>query len=348
MPGPCSVSVVLPVKRDTDAFRQALGALRAASPAADDVIIVTDGLVPAAADAARAAGFRLVVHEPAGGPAAARNTGARASDADVLLFVDADVAVSPTLIGRVHDAFGDANLAAVVGCYDDSPPETNFFSQYKNLLQRFVHLHARRQGSTFWGACGAVRRRVFLDAGGFDERFRLPSVEDIELGYRITRAGHRIEFRPELEITHLKRWTMTSLLASDIFRRAVPWTWLLMRESAVEANLNLGWGSRLAAVLAIALAISLAAAVVEPRALLAAALAAALLVVIDRELAAFFRARRGAWFASRAIAWHWVYYIYSAAAFGAATLSYPMVGKRRMARAGERAVPLPSAGRGAL
>ena len=176
-----SVSVILPVKCDNAAYRLALAALKAASPAADDVIVVTDGSLPTAADLARAHGFRVVERSTSGGPAAARNTGACASSSDLLLFIDADVAITPDLIGRVRAALADPAVAAVVGCYDDEAPETNFFSQYKNLLQRYVHLQARSEGATFWGACGAIRRQVFFDVRGFDERFRLPSVEDIDL-----------------------------------------------------------------------------------------------------------------------------------------------------------------------
>jgi hypothetical protein len=55
----------------------------------------------------------------------------------------------------------DHDLAAVIGSYDDEPFEPNFLSQYKNLLHHYVHQTANRDASTFWGACGAIRRESF-------------------------------------------------------------------------------------------------------------------------------------------------------------------------------------------
>ena len=65
-----------------------------------------------------------------------------------------------------------------------------FLSQYKNLVHHFYHHRGKREASTFWSGCGAVRKQAFLDAGGFDvERYTRPSIEDIELGYRLIKAG---------------------------------------------------------------------------------------------------------------------------------------------------------------
>ena len=325
-----SVSIIVPVGAATNAFRQALAAIHAATPAADEVLVAVDGPAPQAADLARQIAARVIQLPVSRGPAVARNAAARAATKDVLLFVDADVAISPGLVAQVKHAMADSSVDAVVGCYDENPPETNFCSQYKNLLQRFVHVHASREGSTFWGACGAVRREAFFAAGGFDERFLVPCVEDIDLGYRLKQRGCRIEFRPELEIKHLKRWTAASLLKSDIFRRAVPWTWLLMRESSMAPDLNLDYRSRIAAALALVLAASLVASWLWPIALVAGVAAAAALVVIDWQLATFFAKRRGVWFAARALAWHWMYYLYSTAAFVVAAALYPVAGRRQV------------------
>jgi GT2 family glycosyltransferase len=252
----------------------------------------------------------------------------------VLLFVDADVAVATDLIGRVRETFRDPAIAAAVGCYDARFPEGNFFSQYKHLLQRFVHLEARGDGSTFWGACGAMRREIFDRAGGFDERFRHPSVEDIELGYRVRAAGHRIVFRPELEVTHLKRWTLRSLLASDVWRRALPWTWLLLREGRVDSTLNVNVRSRVAAALAwVAAAAVVAGGVAFPWMLALGVAALLAIAALDRKLLRFFARHGGVLFAARAFLWHWVYYLYSSATLIMGIISYPIVGRQRVGAA---------------
>ena len=82
-------------------------------------------------------------------------------------------------------------------------------SQYRNLLHHFVHQEGNPEASTFWAGCGAVRRAAFDAVAGYDEaRFRRPSIEDIELGYRLRRAGYRIRLDRDLQCTHLKRWRL--------------------------------------------------------------------------------------------------------------------------------------------
>ena len=41
--------------------------------------------------------------------------------------------------------------------------------------------------------------------------------EDIELGYRLRRTGHRIRLCPDIQVTHLKKWTLGSVIYTDIF-----------------------------------------------------------------------------------------------------------------------------------
>jgi len=331
-----TLSAVLPVHADGPRYRQALAALAAVSPPFDEVVVVCDGPAPGADEAALKHGFRVVRREQSGGPAAARNDAARVAAGDVLFFVDSDVAVHPDVADRLRQAFEEPGRDAVVGVYDDRPPAANFFSRYKNLLQRFIHLAARSDGATFWGACGGIRRQALWAVGGFDERFDRPSVEDIDLGYRLTSAGSRIEFRKDLEVTHLKKWTFLSLLKSDIFRRAIPWTWLMMRESHVRRDLNLRYRHRVAGVMACALFAALPFVTVSDIAWPVAGISIVVLVNIDVALWRFFRANGGLFFATAGLLWHWVYYAYSTMAFGVGVLLYPIVGRRLVGDEGRR------------
>src|SRR4029079_757083 len=97
------------------------------------------------------------------------------------------VCVLESCAARVlSQAFAETSAGAVFGCYDDSPDASNFLSQYKNLVHRYYHVTANENASTFWAGCGAIERDLFLKLGGFDtDRYRDPSIEDIELGYRV-------------------------------------------------------------------------------------------------------------------------------------------------------------------
>jgi hypothetical protein len=91
---------------------------------------------------------------------------------------------------------------------------------------------------------------VFLDLGGFSAEFEKPSVEDIELGYRMRAAGHRIRLLKDMQGTHLKEWTFSGMVKTDIWYRGAPWFALLKRYPDVPSDLNLNLGARVATALA--------------------------------------------------------------------------------------------------
>ncbi len=192
-----------------------------------------------------------VVSDPPGsGPAAARNAGAARTSGDIVVFVDADVEVHPDALRRLREAFElDPGLGAVFGAYDDRPDAVAVVSRFRNLLHHHVHARAGGPATTFWAGLGAVRREAFDAVGGFDaQRYPRPCIEDIELGMRLHAAGRRIVLDPAVRGTHLKRWTLPSMLRTDLVARGAPWVALrLERGGAGGGALNLAWGQRLAA-----------------------------------------------------------------------------------------------------
>ena len=321
LPSRHTVSVVLPVCNGGAEFRLALEALARQSPPPLEVIVVEDG--PQDDTYVYPPGFRVLQLPSRRGPAAARNTGAAVATGDLLLFVDADVVTPTDLVGRVQAAFGDPGVDAVFGSYDRCPTAPGFFSQFKNLVHRFVHQHAREDAQTFWSACGAIRRPVFEALGGYDERFAMPSVEDIELGMRLTRVGGRVRLVKQLEVTHLKRWTLRSLLYTDIFCRALPWSRLLVSEPSLPDDLNLTRRARLATTLLALALLALLLSPLSPSLLAVAAVTGGAVWALDWPLWRYFAAERGWGFALRCMPLQWLYYAYSGAAFAWVFLAEP-------------------------
>ena len=317
------MSVVIPVHNGGDKFRQCLASVAAAVPAPAEIIVVADGDSDGAWRAAEEFGAQVIRLAATGGPARARNAGARAARGDVLVFFDADVVIGPDALAQVADAFArEPGLAAVFGSYDDAPAEPNFLSQYKNLFHHFVHQTSAAAASTFWAGCGAVRRDVFLAVGGFDETYRQPSIEDIELGYRLRRAGHAIRLRPALQVKHLKRWTIGSLVRADLLLRAVPWTELIHRDGRFLNDLNLTWSARAAVAMAYLGLIELVGAICWPWLLVLAAASLGAMLVLHRAVLRFFWAKRGPGFALAAAPWLWLYDLYSGLGFGLGLLRH--------------------------
>lgn len=78
-----------------------------------------------------------------------------------------------------------------------------------------------------------------MKAGGFDETYRRPSIEDIELGYRLKKVGHQIRRCKEIGVKHLKRWGIISMLKADFFYRTIPWTEVILRDRMFVNDLNI-------------------------------------------------------------------------------------------------------------
>ena len=325
------LSVIVPVHNGGDAFARCLGALAASSRAADEVIVVDDGSTDGSADAAGDSGARVVrLSGGPRGPAFARNRGAQAARGDVLVFIDADVMVHADTLARIERHFiEEPQTAALFGSYDTRPPAPGLVTQYKNLLHHYVHQHGRREASTFWAGCGAVRRDAFAAVGGFDERYEKPSIEDIELGARLRQAGHAIHLCPDVQATHLKRWTAANWLRTDIFGRAVPWTRLILQSGALPGDLNLDRASRLSAVAAWLLVLCLFAGIVVPWAWLGVPPALGVLLACNAGLLRFFRRERGPAFALGASGLHVVYFLYSSLTF-ALVAGPPLLARRAL------------------
>src|SRR3954453_14580732 len=213
---PIRLSVVIPVYNAALDLERCLIALEQSTYSEWEVVVADDGSTDGSGEVARRHRAQLVSLSENGGQSRARNRGATAASGEVLLFIDADVCVHADTLARVAAAFAsDPDLGALMGSYDDRPAAPSFLSQYKNLFHHYVHQRGCAEAATFWSGCGAIRRRLFLSMGGFNEEFR--AIEDIELGYRLRRAGHRIRLEKAVQVTHCKPWPFGTLIRTDLF-----------------------------------------------------------------------------------------------------------------------------------
>lgn len=318
-----TVSVIIPVHNGGDSFRQCLTSLAEAAP--HEIIVVADGESDGSWRLAEKFGAKVLKVPTCGGPARARNLGAQAAQGDILYFIDADVTICPDAISQVANAFTqEPDIAALIGSYDDAPGASNFLSQYKNLFHHYTHQIASEEASTFWGACGAIRREIFFSLDGFDESYYRPCVEDIELGYRLKRMGHKIRLCKDLQVKHLKHWKPVSLLRAEIFYRALPWTELILRDRQfINVNdLNLKLSSRLSVILTFAILSALVESFWWSGFLAIAGVLSLILLAINAPVYQFFLQKRGLRFTLQVIPWHWFYFLYSGLSFAIGTASY--------------------------
>lgn len=317
------LSIIIPVHNGGDSFRKSLESISKWRADAE-VIIVADGESDGSWRLAEAYGFKVILLPECGGPARARNIGARAAAADLLFFTDADVEIHPATVPRIIYAFKEnPSLSALIGSYDDAPGAENFLSQYKNLFHHYTHQTSSEEASTFWGACGAIKKDIFMSLGGFTESYEKPCIEDIELGYRLRQAGYQIALCKHVQVKHLKRWTPFTLLRAEVFYRALPWMALLLkiRQSDPQqydrfsSDLNLKWSSRASVLLIACFCLFAIASFYWLPFVGLAFLSGLLLIVINWPVYRFFYRKKGFQFALGVVPWHWLYYFYSGLAF---------------------------------
>jgi GT2 family glycosyltransferase len=296
-----SLTAVVPATNAPPTLPACLAAIRAAQEPPEQIVVVTEG----------------------GGPADARNAGARDATGDVLVFVDADVLPHADAFVRIRKAFEeDPELAALFGSYDDTPADPGVVSGFRNLLHYQVHHEGAGPATTFWTGLGGVRRSAFEELGGFDPA--MPYMEDVEFGMRLHRAGGRIVLDPSIQGQHLKAWTLSSMVRTDLVARGIPWVELLLRRREPSLSLNLGWRHRASAVASLLLLLG----VFRGRLVLVAASATGL-VVLNRPFYGLLAERRGLAQAAAGVALHALHHLVSVAAVPAGVVRHLRSAQRR-------------------
>ena len=241
---------MIPVYNASAFLELCLTALAASETQPFECIVVDDGSTDDSPAVAERHGAKVLHTGGRCGPAMARNMGVKSASGDVILFIDSDVCVHSDTISKVVAEFTwHPEIDALMGSYDRSPAAGNFMSQYRNLMHCFVHQNSNREATTFWAGCGAIRRQVFLEFGGFDEKYHAPAIEDIELGSRLVQAKRKVVLSADIQVQHLKRWSLRNTLKTDFFYRALPWSDLVIRSGSMPNDLNLRINQRISVAL---------------------------------------------------------------------------------------------------
>jgi len=298
------LTVVIPATNSPPTLAACLAAIQAASDPPEELVVVTEG----------------------GGPAEARNAGALDAAGDILVFVDSDVLPHTDAFSRIRRAFDDdPGLTALFGSYDDTPAAPGVVSTFRNLLHHHVHQEGAGEATTFWTGLGAVRRADFVAVGGFDTD--VSYMEDIDLGMRLHRAGGRIVLDPTVQGTHLKRWTLQTMVWTDFAARGIPWVQLLIRHGGRSSALNLGWRHRASAVASTLVALGL---VRRKPGLAASGILG--LVLLNRPFYRLLQRRRGTAEAAVGVGLHAVHHLAGVAAVPAGVVTHVLRSRRSPSR----------------
>ena len=241
------LSIVIPVHEHRATLERCLSALSNAEADGFECIVVDDASPHDIASIAAGFPVKCIRSETRKGSAISRNTGAALATSAWLLFLDADCLISGPALEEIKRIIrSHPEEVAFFGSYDDRPFDPAPVSQFRNLLHHYFHQTGSSHITTFWTGCGAIRSDVFMKMGGFESADT--GIRDIDLGYRLTRAGYKVRLYRHIQVKHLKRWTLREMIVADVAKRAIPWTRLLFKYGLNERNLNLQFSQRVAGV----------------------------------------------------------------------------------------------------
>ena len=192
-----AVAFVIPAFNEARLIAETIASIHTAmrSISAYEVIVVDNGSTDDTVQLAQRAGARTLV-DPHATVAGLRNLGVRAASAEVIVFLDADVALTGAWTDNIRATLSDlaANPRLITGSWCGVPDNPSW-------IERFWFAPKAAGGNNHINSGHMVLCRAFFDEiGGFDPD--LQTGEDYELSVRATTAGGDMREAPGLAVVH--------------------------------------------------------------------------------------------------------------------------------------------------
>ena len=213
-----NISVVIPVKNSESTIGECIEALNRSNYNNFEIVVVDDNSSDNSIDIARSHGCKIVKSKGDGGVSAARNSGAESAESDIILFIDADITLRGNSLKIIEDGFLKRDTDAIVGVQSRNLRFKDFYSQFKNLWMIYTYTRFPSYVPLFYTSIASIKKDVFFKAGGFDINYKMPNVEDTEFGQRLSELGYRVYLERKLEVEHVKKYNITSILKTDFYR----------------------------------------------------------------------------------------------------------------------------------
>jgi GT2 family glycosyltransferase len=170
-----------------------------------EILVVDDGSTDNSRAIAHAVpGVRVIAHPANLGIAAARNTAWRHARGDIIAYLDADAVPHRDFLRAVHQGYADPRVHGVGGRAVEIVQRSQADRWRSEVLFQHWGNQVCRKVPFLFGICASYRRSTLAACDGFDPLFRY-SGEDMDLGFRLNRAGCRLIYTPHAVVGHMRR-----------------------------------------------------------------------------------------------------------------------------------------------
>ena len=237
------VSVVVPVRNGEPTIERCIRSIRRSYYRHYEILVVNDHSNDRTVEILERLDCAVLHLEGETGANAARNLGASVANGSILVFLDADIVFRRETLLTIVESLEDDEIDAVVGLYTAKHVHQSFVSQYKNLWIRYSYLKSPPVIDWLFGSVSGIRREAFSKIGGFDIRLLArDGHDDIELGKRCAEANLRIVLNVDIEVEHLKHYTLWGFVRNE-YRRSCGFAELSMRLGETLGSVRTGFAN---------------------------------------------------------------------------------------------------------
>jgi glycosyltransferase involved in cell wall biosynthesis len=210
----CKVSVVIPTRNRSALLAETIERVECQSVSRDryEVIVIdndsSDDTRQVLEKKAKSYSNLRQGYQEKPGAAATRNAGLRLAKGDLILFIDDDVQAEPGLIQAHLDWHRNNANTSVIGAVsmpwgDTSDPFLRYLRDHR-ILNPYTPSKGPIDFSYYHTCNVSTPTQLLFNVGGFNENFQIYGMEDIELGYRLEKAGCRMVFAADARAIHYR------------------------------------------------------------------------------------------------------------------------------------------------
>lgn len=199
-----SLSIIIPFYNSLKTIDRCLLSVFKSKFKSYEVIAVSDNSTDGSEDIVKKYPCKLINLKKNVGAATARNMGAKIARGDILVFLDSDVIIKKNALGIINKNFENKNVNLIQGIYSHKPNYKKFTTQFlQSHLCYYLFSDNKKFTESLCSCFVSIRKKIFLEANGFDEIFYSSNSEDEDLGYRLIEKGYEIPIDRRLNTIHV-------------------------------------------------------------------------------------------------------------------------------------------------